>query len=191
MSDKNLLEAYALLRSVTPFEFDCGKLCGASCCNGDENTGMILFHGESEMFSGDEGFKIKSNGENDVLICFGKCDRQKRPLSCRFYPFYPLIHERGGRIRFDVVHDIRGAASCPAVYKGLKPKAAFKRAVKRAALCLARDAENLKILRETAEMLRDLTKLRQSLNGGRGSSHPVRLTCRFCAPSYRDGFRQV
>lgn len=159
MTDKNLLEAYALMRRVTPFGFDCGRLCGARCCKGDENAGMALFNGERTMLEGVDGFEIKSSDSGDMLVCSGMCDRRTRPLACRFYPFYPLLSEDGGRIRFDVVYDVRGLSSCPAVQLRLKPDAAFVRSVRKAAMWLARDEENLKTFRDTAALFEEICSL--------------------------------
>ena len=163
MSDRNMLEAYSLMRRVTPFGFDCGRLCGARCCRGGENDGMVLFNGEAELLRGIEGFEIKRSGDTEILICSGVCDRRTRPLACRFYPFYPLIREDAGKTRFDVVYDIRGISSCPAVSRQFKPNVNFIRAVRKAALWLARDEKNLKILRDTAALFRDICELNEKL----------------------------
>ena len=42
--------AYSLLEEVTPLPADCGQLCGAACCKGDDETGMYLFPGERVMY---------------------------------------------------------------------------------------------------------------------------------------------
>ena len=163
MSDKNLLEAYSLLRRVTPFGCDCGKLCGKSCCKGGENDGMVLFNGEKELLKGIEGFEIKKAGGTEVLVCSGRCDRKTRPLACRFYPFYPLLRENAGKTAFDVVYDIRGMSACPAVYERAKPKFEFARAVRKSAMWLARDEKNLMIFRDTAELFREICELNEKL----------------------------
>ena len=166
MADKNLLEAYVLLRRETPFGFDCGRLCGARCCKGDENTGMTLFHGERALLEGVGGFEIRNSGGDDILVCSGVCDRRTRPLACRFFPFYPLIREDCGRISFHVVYDIRGLSSCPATYGRLKPDYTFARAVRKAAMWLARDGENLRIFRDTAALFDEISNLNDRLSKG-------------------------
>jgi hypothetical protein len=45
---------YKLLEDVTPIKADCGKLCNAACCEGDDETGMYLFPFEETMYDGTE-----------------------------------------------------------------------------------------------------------------------------------------
>ena len=45
-------EARALLENATPLKGDCGRLCRAACCAGDEETGMLLFPGEETLYEG-------------------------------------------------------------------------------------------------------------------------------------------
>ena len=50
MSSLNtVLAARDLLRELTPLKTDCGRLCGGACCEGDEETGMLLFPGEDAL----------------------------------------------------------------------------------------------------------------------------------------------
>ena len=84
----SLNKLYELLADATPLRSDCGALCGAACCRGDEKDGMLLFPGERDYYIGREGFRIRRSGEYDAeyLVCEGSCDRNDRPLSCRIYP---------------------------------------------------------------------------------------------------------
>ena len=50
-------------------------------------------------------------------VCPGQCDRAHRPLSCRLYPFAPILKE--GRVR--IVPDPRAAYFCPLLKKEAKP----------------------------------------------------------------------
>jgi len=41
-------KAKSIIGELTPLKgHDCGQLCSAACCKGDEQTGMLLFPGES------------------------------------------------------------------------------------------------------------------------------------------------
>ncbi|WP_031515039.1 hypothetical protein [Desulfofalx alkaliphila] len=117
---KNIIdykELYKITREVTPLQEDCGLLCGGICCRPDkDNTiGMYLFPGEEVMFTGDEDWLVWEHfhpEEDDFppswsypvyfIKCTRSCPREKRPLSCRFFPLAPhllsdntllLIHE--------------------------------------------------------------------------------------------------
>ncbi len=105
-----ILKCYKILEEETPLNFDCGKICKNKCCNGDESTGMILFPGEDDLIDENIEIKIAENGDK-IAVCNGSCNRSKRPLSCRIYPFFPLIKEFNGRKRVKVVFDLR--ADCP------------------------------------------------------------------------------
>lgn len=48
--ESGLEKALDELEAVTPLKpFNCGRLCSARCCSGDENDGMGLFPGEEEL----------------------------------------------------------------------------------------------------------------------------------------------
>ena len=137
---KLLLKAYELLDRVTPLAADCGRLCSARCCKGDENTGMWLFPGEDALFKDTDGLKIKDCEGNfgyKMLVCGGNCDRKTRPLACRIYPYFPMID---GEL-FDARADIRGISSCPLLYNNIKADYAFIRQIRKAARLLSRDEE--------------------------------------------------
>ena len=48
MNTDTVLQARALVGGLTPLKSDCGALCGAACCQADEDGqgGMYLFPGE-------------------------------------------------------------------------------------------------------------------------------------------------
>ncbi len=103
---------YSLLDDVTPLKGDCGALCDGACCKGDD-AGMYLFPHEEVMYSGKE--KWMEIYESDlilrekpvkILVCKGKCDRKKRPLSCRIFP---LFIDGEGKVSLDK----RANAMCP------------------------------------------------------------------------------
>lgn len=99
-------KAFRLLRDATPLRTDCGVLCGRRCCKGDDETGMLLFPGEPTALR-----VIETEGRR-LAVCGGVCDRNKRPLSCRIFPFFPFVQPDGG---IDVRIDPRGKGVCPLV----------------------------------------------------------------------------
>jgi len=136
---------YKIIGDLTPLKADCGKLCGGACCKGDENTGMRLFPFEKSELP----FKECDNGVR-LVVCSGKCDRDKRPLACRIFPFFPTIDEKG---RIFVEADFRGARLCPLITHSeeiLFDKRFFK-ALKKAGKILAKDEVCREFLYETTE----------------------------------------
>ncbi|MBR2875913.1 MAG: hypothetical protein IKC01_02130 [Clostridia bacterium] len=123
-----ILSCYSLLRRETPLSFDCGKICKSSCCNGDSNTGMLLFPGEENLIDKEITIKETANGDK-IAVCSGTCDRNKRPLSCRIYPLFPLIIEENGKESIKAVKDFR--AVCPLVNGEYEYNKSFLRKLKR------------------------------------------------------------
>ena len=118
---KELYEkVYALFEKTTPLgDTDCGLSCGEACCKGDSDEGMYLFPGEMAMYNGKEDWISIEKSEfavNNIpvpiAICGGKCERHKRPLSCRIFPLM-FYAKRGGAIQ--VKMDPRGRSMCPLV----------------------------------------------------------------------------
>ena len=130
---------------LTPLKADCGTLCGGACCKGDENTGMRLFpFEESEL-----PVKALDNGVR-LVVCEGKCDRTKRPLACRIFPFFPTVDERG---KVYVEADFRGARLCPMISHSdeiIFDKHFFK-ALKKVGKILAKDEACLEFLKEATD----------------------------------------
>lgn len=160
----SIADATSVLRTVTPLVgLDCGRLCGARCCKGSENDGMELFYGEAERYRNDPSFTVRSDGERELLICSGHCDRHSRPLSCRMYPLFPVPVERDGKVHIRVVFDLRGYRSCPLVRERIRLNPRFVRAVHTAGLYLAQDPRNLQILRQTAELFKEMASFTQTM----------------------------
>ena len=138
---------FNILGDYTPLTVDCGVLCNGACCKGDSETGMILFpHEESKL-----DVKILENGER-LAVCNGKCDRNKRPLACRIFPFFPTVDEKG---KVGVELDYRGARLCPMIEYSdellFDPK--FLKAVRKAGKLLVKDDECKDFLmKSTAEI---------------------------------------
>lgn len=99
-------KANKLLENVTPLKGDCGTVCGANCCKGDSETGMLLFPHEETEFN-----VIEKNGRK-LVVCNGTCNRTKRPLACRLFPLFPFVDENG---KIDVCLDYRGNGICPLI----------------------------------------------------------------------------
>lgn len=112
---------HRLLETTTPVGFDCGRLCGAACCQlSPELPGMYLFPGEEALFENLPGFTISGTqlpgyGAVRLLSCEGTCDRALRPLSCRIFPLSPKIKEGKAAARLDP----RGRPVCPLCHKGM------------------------------------------------------------------------
>ena len=149
------------LNNVTPLKKDCGRVCGARCCRPleGEETGMLLFPGEAEAYAELEGWTVRHAARGDIVVCPGTCNREERPLSCRFFPLLPLIGDDGA-IR--VVMDQRARAVCPLARQGksaLDP--AFIDAVREAGELLAQSEEQalfLDVLEEEQQELRELRR---------------------------------
>ncbi len=112
-----VIAARELLNTLTPLKRDCGRSCGAACCQSDEDGqgGMLLFPGEETLYASlPEGWSIQPDSavipEGLVLVCDGRCDRSTRPLSCRLFPLLPT--RTGARM------DRRAWAVCPLMESG-------------------------------------------------------------------------
>lgn len=141
MNAETLKRAYEILGDRTPMLADCGLLCGAACCQTDEDGqgGVHLFPGEQALLSDCGWGRICSGGLAPMLICDGPCEREKRPLGCRIFPLTPV---RGKSGKWTVRMDVRARAMCPLApsgITGLDP--AFVRAARDALRAVAEDPE--------------------------------------------------
>ena len=161
-----LQKALDELENITPLKpFNCGKLCSARCCSGDENDGMGLFPGEEELLKDCADFEIKKSEGNfgePVIVCRGGCDRRKRPLACRIFPLFPLAVERENEIVIVPVPDPR-AGMCPLLRCPEKIDRRFYRAVRRAGEYLMRDEDTRKYLLELSGEITDIAELAERL----------------------------
>ena len=159
-----LKKARELLADVTPLKTDCGKVCGAKCCRSleEEETGMLLFPGEEELYRNREGWRILETAAGPLVVCPGTCDRAERPLSCRLFPLLPVI--RGEGIR--AVTDARARAVCPLARQGLRAMdPAFAEAVREAGEALAADGRQRAFLERLTAEQDELKELRKKLGG--------------------------
>ena len=153
-----LKSAYSILRKETPLSFDCGSLCNGKCCEGDKETGMLLFPGEEKLI--DSGMEIIETESGQLLaVCSGSCNRNKRPLACRIYPLFPLVEENEGKRSIKVVYDYR--ARCPIVDEKIRIRRSFKRAVRRAGEYLLSNDETADYLVELSDEFYDFFKIKE------------------------------
>ena len=166
-----VVAARALLAGKTPLKKDCGRYCGAACCQSDEDGqgGMLLFPGEDALYDPlPEGFRMERNDQvlpgAKLLICPGDCSRDARPLACRLFPLLPLIGD-GGEVR--VVTDLRAKAVCPLARQGKSAMdPAFTAAVREAGEILAKEEEQALFLELLEEEQQELRELGRRLKGG-------------------------
>ena len=151
---------YSLLGKVTPLEFDCGRLCNGKCCKGDDNTGMLIFPGEEDLI--DEAITIHENDFNDkIAVCSGSCNRNKRPLSCRIYPLFPLLYNEDGVEEIKVVFDYR--ADCPLSEGNYRFNRRFIKSVKRVGKYLLLNEETAEYYKEICGMFHEYFELTEKL----------------------------
>lgn len=136
---------FDILGELTPLTADCGALCSCACCKGDENLGMRLFPFEETTLPSKE-----LEGGVRLAVCDGTCERSQRPLSCRIFPFFPTVDERG---RVFVELDLRAKRLCPLVEHSEEVlfDKRFLKVLKKAGKCLAKDEECRKFLLENTE----------------------------------------
>ena len=144
---------YALLDDLTPLPADCGTVCAAACCLGGENDGMLLFPGVAARLGGD-GCIREENGRT-LFVCNGRCDRRRRPLSCRLFPLFPLLQEDG---HLRVVYDPRAFRVCPLLplQHRVRLQPAFVRAVQQVGFQLRKDPDTRAFLQEQSRELIEL-----------------------------------
>lgn len=140
-----LQAARALLETTTPLQGDCGRRCGAACCQPDEEGqgGMLLFPGEDALYDElPEGASLTNSmltlqGRPIwLLTCDGTCARYDRPLACRIFPLTPILRED----TLQIVPDVRAWPICPLMPSGTQGLSrAFVAAVDAAMRLIAED----------------------------------------------------
>ncbi len=147
-----ILRARRAIGKLTPIPADCGRLCGARCCHGGKNDGVLLLPGEEKLLFLSPGLeKGKSENGRSYAFCRGKCVRRFRPFLCRIYPLGILL--RGERIL--VTADPRAKRTCPLLLAPEYLSPAFIGAVRRAGEILKGDPEGRAFLRDLTKELRD------------------------------------
>ena len=182
--------AYEIIGAATPILADCGKLCGAACCEGntretqsgmpsadaqgddggsgaqneDCELGMFLFPGEYDLLSREPGYRFFRvpfmGGLAWFMVCEGVCDRRKRPLACRMFPLAPHVNDLG---KTEALPDPRAGLLCPlADCDILDP--AFRGAVEKAFSRLAREPEILEYMKLLSAELEEMRQFKNFLN---------------------------
>lgn len=150
--NENIIRAYDIIGDKTPLLTDCGALCGAACCQTDDDDqgGVHLFPGEREMLEDCTWGKVVRHSFGPMLVCEGPCERDKRPLGCRIFPLTPV---RGKNGKWTVRLDVRARPVCPLVssgISGLDPE--FVRAARDALRAVAETAEGEAFLEKWADL---------------------------------------
>ena len=166
-----LQKARDMLSGLTPLAFDCGKRCGAICCQGGEEDGMLLFPGEERYYAGCSWAQTVPDRLGKRLVCGGECDRDNRPLACRIFP---LVMDVSGQedsgFKANILMDVRAWPVCPLMQSGRKGlKTEFVNAVRAAAELLLTEDKHLAFLLSLSMELMEYKKMKQSFLAGRDS----------------------
>jgi len=162
------LQIYKLFDDVTPIKADCGKLCDARCCKG-EDSGMYLFPGEEKAIrllnpdwasieKSEFTYSYKAKRKSvPILFCNGECDRYQRPLACRIFPLTPYINDSG---KLDIIVDPRAKSICPLAkaLDGEEFDAKFLANVKKTFNLLVKNSEIKEFLLEYSKYLDEFIK---------------------------------
>ena len=161
-AEKTIKKVYKILQNVTPLKSDCGKICDGECCKGDSNTGMLLFPGEEKILKNVDGFTIKEDGTNRMLlICNGKCNRNYRPIACRVFPLFPLLYEDS----IYVIDDPRAKGICPLLRDEIKFNKAFERKVGKAGILLTKNKDTHEYLQSVSDEICEILSMTQKILG--------------------------
>lgn len=149
MFPESLVAARKLLEEITTLQTDCGLVCGGACCqtHPGEETGMLLFPGEAEMYRGEEGFTLVDSPHGTILVCEGRCSRANRPLACRMFPLVMLLRPDGVKIATDAA----AQSVCPLARQGKS--------------ALSQDDQQAAHLRRLTDMQDELKALRAQYRG--------------------------
>ena len=115
--------ARKLLQNVTPLAADCGRFCGAACCQGDDDAGMLLFPGEEQLYAACAFGAVRKTGYSLggrpalLFVCRDWCAREERPLACRLFPLTVRFGQDGAP---SLIMDPRSAGVCPLYASGLQ-----------------------------------------------------------------------
>ena len=151
MNPELLKAAREKMMDVCPMDWDCGMKCKAACCQPDDDGqgGMYLFPGEEALAGGEWASVVPAMmGERptDILICGGRCEREKRPLGCMIFPLTPVVDTEGN---VDVRFDYRARRMCPLLRDGVRGlREEFVTAVRETLQMIAEDEEGLRFLRD-------------------------------------------
>ncbi len=168
---RRLRAARALLDAATPLNTDCGRVCGAACCQPDESgeNGMLLLPFEERLYRhvSQEAFPRRIVPDDTVLkggkrlICEGVCPRALRPFACRIFPLRLKVTGDGDDTRIQAELDPRARAVCPLLERGgLRAMSAdFVAAAERAGELLLPDVYMLEWLENEQRLVEEMTRL--------------------------------
>lgn len=164
-----LARARALVENVTPLKTDCGKRCGAACCQADQegDNGMLLFPGEERYYENADWCRLIPHAQTGsyLLVCGGSCPRENRPLACRVFPLLTLPE---GKIKLD----IRAWPVCPLMPYGRRGlDEDFVSAVKEASRLLWTDETQKPFLYKLEAMMNEYRQLSQLMEEPKGDRH--------------------
>jgi len=167
-----LVKARNILTDATPLNADCGRLCGAACCQPDETgeNGMLLWPYEDQLYRRPiDGFPFRLAEDErwykggKRLVCQGHCPRAHRPLACRVFPLRMRLTTGGaeGEDRVTAEIDPRAWATCPLPEAGglRAVSGAFIKAVEAAGQALCRNVYLLEALLEDQRRMDELRRL--------------------------------
>lgn len=144
--------AFEILDGLTPLKTDCGVLCDSACCKGNDQTGMRLFpHEQTEL-------NIIEGKNTRLCVCKGVCERKKRPMGCRIFPLFPVLHP-DGHISAEI--DVRAVRLCPLAENcdEVKFDKNFARAVRKVGRLLCSDPECKEFIAEVSAEILQYQKL--------------------------------
>ena len=158
-----LKKAYEYLENVTPLRYDCGRLCGGACCEGEGE--IWLLPDEEMLFRGREDFEIKYTDGEYNLKCDADCagERGVRPFGCRIFPYFPIVEKTDGRLKVRLMLDPRGTPFCPLANCREKCEKSFERAVRKAVRLLCTEERYYMFFKNQGELLQEIATLRQKL----------------------------
>lgn len=161
--------ARALFDHVTPLNMDCGKRCGAACCQGGEEDGMVLFPGEERYYENVTWAKLQPDSLGLRLVCRGECPRENRPLSCRIFPLVIRVkRQEDGAAKANITMDVRAWPVCPLMQSGKKGlRAEFVGAAREAARLLLNEDKHCVFLFQLSEALAAYEQMKEAFFSGR------------------------
>jgi Fe-S-cluster containining protein len=166
-----LRDAYDILGDLTPLKMNCGKLCGAACCQSDETgeNGMLLFPYEEWFYRKpikDFDFHLVPDDTlfkgGKRLVCQGSCPREHRPLACRLFPLRMRLQTSDEGQHTEIIPEIdpRSWVCCPLPEQGglRAMRQDFIEAVRKAGQRLIQNDDMLEALYNEQQLMDEMRK---------------------------------
>ncbi len=174
ISEEQYRQIYEDLDKVSPVLFDCGMICGASCCDTErhEDLGMYLLPGEEAVHDRDdpcfdwmvdaaEDYDFPSSWTGDVYFirCHGTflCEREKRPIQCRTFPAAPHLTSGGELVL--IYSDADVPYICPMIASEAELSTAFLKATLKAWRTLMGDQRIYDLVKQASDRRGDEVKV--------------------------------